>query len=410
MKRALKIGLALAASSACAISSAAPLKIAMIDPLTGPLAANGKIYEATVKYVIDKMNKAGGFNGAPIELIILDDVGNASVTSDRFREAVAQGANVFLKSLTSATAAQLSEDVRRHNLRNPDTRVMFLNQGAEASDLTGAKCHFYSFRLATTASIRAKALLSTMKAEGALNEGVYAINQNYSLGQEMEASTKTYAAAYSYKIAGTALHDLSRIQDFTPFVNRIRESGASAVITSSYGSDLLLLVKAAADSGLKAKFGTIYLDQPGNIGNGGQALEGSYNATTYNVEADASAMPEDFKSKVGTLPSYHVQGHVVAVLGFFGEALKAVSKGKEEKVDVTAIAQAMEKTTYKTPMGELSMRAADHQLILPVVVSRVGTKVKYPVDGTKLGFEVVKVIPGTEAIYPVQDSCKMSRP
>jgi branched-chain amino acid transport system substrate-binding protein len=36
--------------------------------------------------------------------------------------------------------------------------------------------------------------------------------------------------------------------------------------------------------------------------------------------------------------------------------------------------------------------------------------VKYPVDGTKLGFGVVQIIQGPDAIYPVQASCKMERP
>lgn len=410
MKMATRDFAAVAATVMCTAVGAAPLKIAMIDPLTGPLAATGKIYEVTVRYAVDRLNQAGGFNGQPIELVILDDAGNSSVTSDRFREAAAQGAHIMLKSLTSATAAQLSEDVRRHNLRNPQAAVLFINQGAEASDLTGAKCHFHSFRFATTASMRAKALLSTMKDQDVLKEGVYAINQNYSLGQEMEAATKAYSQVYGYKVVGSALHDFARIQDFTPYANRIRETGASAVITSSYGSDLLLLAKAASESGLKSKFGTIYLDQPGNLASGGAAMEGSYNAAPYNMEIDPTNLPADFKAKVGVLPSYHVQGHVVAVLSFLHEALKTVSKGKDDKVDVNAIALAVEKARFKGPVGELSVRAADHQMVLPVVVSKVSTKVKYPLDNTKFGFEVVKTIPGSEAIYPVQDSCKMVRP
>lgn len=389
---------------------AEPLKIALIDPLTGPLASNGKIYESVVKYSVDKLNKAGGFNGEPIELIVLDDAGNASTASDRFREAVSAGAKIFIKSLTSATAGQLSEDVRRYNLRNPNAPVVFLNEGAEASDLTGAKCHFYSFRLGTTAPMRAHALLSVMKSEGALKGGVYSINQNYSLGQDMEAAIQKDAGPLGYKVVGTVLHDMARIQDFTPYVGRIRESGASTVITANYGGDLLLLIKAAVDSGLKVNFGTIYLDQPGNVGSGGAALAGSYNAAPYNADADKTDLPEDFKSKLGQYPLYHVQGHVSIMLSFVGKALKAVSRDRGSPVDAKQIALSLEKTTYAGPMGEISMRAEDHQMLLPIVVSKLEEGARYPVDGTKLGFKPVKTVPASEAIYPVQSDCKMVRP
>jgi len=35
---------------------------------------------------------------------------------------------------------------------------------------------------------------------------------------------------------------------------------------------------------------------------------------------------------------------------------------------------------------------------------------KYPVDVTDLGFEPVRVVPGPDAVYPVQASCVMQRP
>jgi branched-chain amino acid transport system substrate-binding protein len=389
---------------------AAPLKVALIDPFSGPLASNGKIYEVATKFAFDRLNGAGGFNNEPIELMTYDHAGNPSTASDRFREAVAAGARVIVTSLTSATTGQLSEDVRRYNLRNPASPVLFLNQGSEASDLTGAKCHFYSFRLTTIAQMRAKALTSVMKSEGVLEGGVYSINQNYAFGQDMEAAVQANSSIDGYKVVGSVLHDMFRLQDFTPYVGRVRESGASAVITSSFASDLLLLIKASADSGLKVSFGSVFLDQPGNLASGRDALAGAYNAGTYNVGADKSSLPEEFKARVGHYPLYQVEGAVVAVLSLFGEALKTVSGPHGAPVDVQKIALALEKAKFNGPMGELSVRAEDHQLQMPLVVAKVQEDEKYPVDSTKWGFKVIKVLPSADLTYPVQESCKMVRP
>jgi branched-chain amino acid transport system substrate-binding protein len=61
-------------------------------------------------------------------------------------------------------------------------------------------------------------------------------------------------------------------------------------------------------------------------------------------------------------------------------------------------------------MGEMSMRAADHQVLLPLVVSTVTKDAKYKVDGTDMGFKPVRVFTAAEAAMPVQASCKMRQP
>src|SRR5690606_40001663 len=81
---------------------------------------------------------------------------------------------------------QIYEDIRKHNLRNPGKEMVYINMGAEALELTGEKCNFYHFRFAGNAQVRTKALVEGMKKAGALGTKVYAINQNYSWGQDMQ--------------------------------------------------------------------------------------------------------------------------------------------------------------------------------------------------------------------------------
>ncbi len=79
-------------------------------------------------------------------------------------------------------------------------------------------------------------------------------------------------------------------------------------------------------------------------------------------------------------------------------------------INVDEIALAMENTTFDNGLGGMHVREADHQAVIPIVVSRVASDVKYPVDGTELGFKPVKTVAGADAIYPAQDSCRMRRP
>ncbi len=91
------------------------------------------------------------------------------------------------------------------------------------------------------------------------------------------------------------------------------------------------------------------------------------------------------------------------------DALKRV-KAEGGKLNVNALAAAIETAKIKTPMGEMSMRAADHQVLLPMVVSTVTKDARYKADDTDMGFKPVKLFSAAEAATPAQASCKMQRP
>jgi len=396
------------AAAPLAAAKAEALRIAIIESLSGGQTSTGRPNVLGANYVIDKLNAAGGFNGSKIVVTEYDNGGNTAGASAKFKQALADGVHIVIQGSSSAIAGQLSEDVRKHNLRNKGKEVLYLNVGAEAMELTGEKCHFHAFRFTTTAPMRVGALVRVMKEEGTLGGRAYSINQNYSWGQDMEAAVKENARAGGYEVVETVLHEVNRIQDFAPFVAKIQAARADTVITGNWSNDLLLLMKAAGASGLKARFATAFLDQVGNIGNAGDVALGHYVAHTYNAEATDGVMAEDYRKATGHYPAY-VEPNTINGVKMLAEALKGVDF-KGGAIDVNRIALALEDVTLATDTGVQSIRKEDHQAYLPVVVSRVEAGVKYPVDGTNLGFKPVKVLPADQTIYPVQASCKMTRP
>ena len=60
------------------------------------------------------------------------------------------------------------------------------------------------------------------------------------------------------EIVGDELHPLLKITDFSPYIAKIKASGADSVITGNWGQDIALLLKAAADAGLQANWYTYY--------------------------------------------------------------------------------------------------------------------------------------------------------
>ncbi|MEE3099614.1 MAG: ABC transporter substrate-binding protein, partial [Pseudomonadota bacterium] len=264
------IGRSLLGAAVCALgvhgaAMAEPLKIAVVETLSGPQASTGLLIKAGLEFGLKAINADGGYGGEPVQILEYDNQGGPVGAADRVKAAIADGARIIVQGASSAIGGQVTEDVRKHNLRNPGKEVIYMNVGAEALELTGEKCHFHHFRFNTNAVMRTAALAPAMKEAGLLDHGVYSINQNYSWGQDMAAAIDTYADKVGYEVVGHTLHDVNKIQDFSPYVADIEKSGAAAVMTGNWSNDLLLLVKAASDAGLKAKFGTTFLDQPGNI-------------------------------------------------------------------------------------------------------------------------------------------------
>jgi branched-chain amino acid transport system substrate-binding protein len=237
------------------------------------------------------------------------------------------------------------------------------------------------------------------------------MNQNYSWGQDMERTIVESAPTYGYQVVEKTLHDVNKIQDFAPYVAKIKAANAETVITGNWSNDLLLLMKATQYGGLKVRFGTVFLDQVGNLANAGDTALGHYVVHMYNLEAagaDGAKFAEEYRAKTGHIPTYVEPSTVIGMM-MVGEALK-VTKPVDGKMNITEFAKNLEKVKVKTPLGEHSMRAGDHQIQAPFVVSKVTTDAKYKMDGTSMGFKPVRVLSAEEASAPLQASCKMQRP
>ena len=392
-------------------AQAAPLKIGLVETMSGPQASTGLLYKTATKYVLDQMNAAGGWNGEPIQLLEFDNQGGTTGASDKVKAALADGVQMIIQGSSSAVSGQITEDVRKYNLRNPGKEVVFLNVGGEAMELTGDKCHFHLFRFTANAQVRVKALVAAMKQNNAIGTRVYSINQNYSWGQDVETAIVANAAVGGYQVVEKTLHDTNKIQDFAPYVAKISAAKADTAITGNWSNDLLLLMKATKAAGLDTRFGTVFLDQPGNIGNAGEVALGHYVTQTFNPEAngkDSELFALDYKAKTGHIPVY-VEGGTVFGIQMVANVLSHF-KPQNGNFNGNAFAKALESVRFKTALGESSMRAEDHQILLPIVVSVVSKDVKFKVDSTNMGFKPVKIFSAQEAAAPVQAGCKMVRP
>src|SRR6516165_3287916 len=240
------------------------LKIGYIDPLSGGGASIGEVGLKTFQFLADEVNAKGGIQGKKVEIVPLDNKTNPQESLIQAQKAIDAGVRYITQGNGSSVAGALSDFVTKYNERNPGKEVLYFNYAAVDPVLTNDKCSFWHFRWDANSDIKMEALTTYMKPRANIKK-VYLINQDYSFGQAVRAEARKMLSAKrpDVEIVGDELHPLLKVTDFSPYIAKIKASGADTVITGNWGQDFALLLKAAADAGLQVDWYTYYAGGPG---------------------------------------------------------------------------------------------------------------------------------------------------
>ena len=409
----------LAFAQTTAAPTSAPIKVAMIEGLSGPFANTGEAVFRNLIWAIERVNARGGVKLAesaggsrPLALERYDSKGQNEEALTALKSAIDDGARVIVQGNSSATAAALIDAINKHNEREPAKRVLFLNYSAVDPILTNEKCSFWHFRFDAHADMRMTALMEVLKEEKTL-KSVYIIGQDYSFGHAVarEAKRQLGVLRPDVQLAGEELHPIGRVKDFLPYAAKIKASGAQAVITGNWGNDLTLLVKAAKEVGFDGKFYTFYgnaLGAPAAIGDAGIGKVVAVADWLPNVQTtDSEAFYQAFRQRFPKPADDYVHMRMQLMVEALAQAIE-----KAGTTNSIAVADQLERArvTFYSQSG--AMRATDHQFQQPLVVGvmdKVGASgVKFDVEGSGYGFRVIKTIAAASAEQPT--SCKMQRP
>jgi len=393
-------------------SALAQVKIAYIDPLSGMMAATGEHGLREFQFAVEQLNARGGALGKKFEIVALDNKLSPQESVVQLNRAIDQGVRYITQGNGSSVAGGLIDAINKHNARNPGKEVVFLNYAAVDPDFTNSKCSFWHFRFDANSDMKLEALTNVMENDKKIKK-IYIFGQDYSFGHQVAKTARKMITEKrpDIKIVGDEFHPLARIKDFSPYVAKIKASGADSIITGNWGSDLALLIKAAKDAGLKANFYTFYAGVVGTPIALGDAGIDRVKVVSYHSESGFTAKGHkfiaDYKKKYGQLEDPYTQAAANAI----GMLAAAMEVAKSD--DPVKVAKALEGMRYDGITGEVQMRASDHQLIQPLFVetfARVdGKKVKMNADGVSdYGFRNDKRVEGYATALPT--TCVMERP
>ncbi|MBI3283994.1 MAG: branched-chain amino acid ABC transporter substrate-binding protein [Burkholderiales bacterium] len=401
--------IAVAFALAAPLAMADTIKIAYIDPLSGPFAPVGQNIFNSYQYIAEKANAEKWGGEHKFEIVAFDNKASPQESLNILKQVADKGYRYVTQGNGSGVGMALLDAVNKHNERNPGKEIVYLNYAAVDPDMTNSKCSFWHFRFDSNSDMKMEALTTYMAADKNVKK-VYIIGQNYSFGHQVTRAAKEYLARKrpDIQIVGDDLHPIGQVKDFSPYIAKIKASGADTVITGNWGADLALLIKAAKDADLKANLYTYYATTTGAATAMGAAGIDRVKYVGYwtpnNETFSGKEIVDGFKAK------YKDDYYTMATYTVIAAMAQAVRQAKSTAP--VPVALALENAKIKSLNGEDLMRKLDHQIQQPLYIATWvktnGKDVRYDQENTGMGWKTNQKIDAFVASQP--SSCQMKRP
>lgn len=381
-------------------------------PLTGPFSAEGKDQQLGFELAFEHLNSGKWVGKIP-------EIKNKGVLGKRIEWGVAdteakpepaiQGQTRFLRNnkailmtgcYSSAVTVALGKLAQRE-------KVLYLAGPAGSDDVTGKDCQRYSFRSQPSTFMASKALAPVLGEKLGRNKKVAFLVPDYTFGHTQFNSMVRFTEPLGWKVATKQVCPIGTA-DYSTYLLNIANSGADVFVNCTVGNDCSVSVKQAKTFGvLKSMNLVVPTLQPFLAQQlGAEVTQGIWGVmdfwwTLAENNALAKLFVDDFQAKHKYRPYWP------AHIAYSQMMIWAIAVERAKTFHPVEVIKTLESgKPMQTSLGEVYYRAGDHQLIRPVPVLRgkKPSEMRSPDDY----YEVVKVIPGVEAVPSLEDTnCKL---
>ena len=368
-------------------SQTGAIKIGVLEPRSGPVKYVGDKHVAALGYAVEQVNAAGGLLGRQLEIVVADSEMKGDVATRRANDLIFSEKVDFLTGLGSTVGKAASQIASQHS-------KIFFTPTSEAVELTGEEFFETTFRCTVNTEMHS-ALLAVYftKLASRTYEKIYLLSEDDNFGRSATAGFKRKFAALkrpSQSIVGEEYHPFQRLQDFGPYITKVRASGAEVVITSDWGQDLRLLLQQGRALGWNVKVGSFFLNDPSTLQAIGADAIGHVTASDYLVTVDSPANAEFVKKWRARYPNPPLESRVPDLtMGRYVECVRWLADviRKAGSLDTARLIKAWEGARFDAVWGEVEMRACDHQMQTPGYVAEVMPPEKIPQEIRYFGSE-----------------------
>jgi len=374
------------------------IKVGIIDCYSGPPAVYAKDALNGFKLALKEINKKGVL-GKKIVFTTRDTKFKVDIALNMAKELVMrEDVDVLVGTINSGASLAVSEAVAKKE------KVPFIVWIAKSERITGEKGHRYVFSTGENTAMAGKA------GGVALSKKPYV--RYWIAGDDYE---------YGHAIASAAWRNLKRLKpdvkvigkswwkpgepDLIPYLTSIMAAKPDAVIFCTGGRSMTNIMKAIKATGMAKKV-PIWIhtatDHAVLKPLGKEAPEGVMGTMDYHFYypdiPSNQAFVNAFKATYGTPPGFPAfHGYITAQ--FIAKAFEKAGKINKEK-----FIDAMEGLVINSPVGNLEMRACDHQVMLPMYLGVTKYSPKY---GFVISSNIITLAP--EDVMPSCDEIMKAR-
>lgn len=341
--QALRLTAAVAVALAAQLASAQePVRIGVVQPLTGPVAYDGNIYVNTVKMLVDDINGKGGILGRKIDLKVEDGACNPAQSVNAAEKLVERDKVVaLLGAFCSTSTAAVMEVAKKY-------KVPLITGISTAAQLTEQGNPYFFRAVATTPMLGnafGKELPAAVKAK---RFAFLVINDDW--GHSMVASYPKSIEQGGGQIVGTEYFQPSELQ-FLSIITKVKSVNPDAIILAANTQHAAALSKQIRELGITAPLigeGSWTSDSYFKLA--GPAAEGVYGLVeyVYTIKNPVNdAFVKEFHAKLSDYPTKFA-GAAHNALNIVVAAIKRAGAADPEKIRA-----ALEKTDYTGLVGNI---------------------------------------------------------
>ncbi len=348
------------------------IRIGALYALSGAAAAYGASARRGLELAVGEINAAGGLLGRPVELII-EDERSPEWAVEVVRRMVREAGVRLLIGIDSSAVAEAIVPLL------PELRCLLMVTHAATPRITGELFNPYVFRCSINVAQNARA--GALLAAPLPYRLWTTLGPDYSFGYFSWAYFSRYLRKLNPEmecLPGGIFHPPGA-EDLTPWIRRAMESGAEALWISSWGGDLVRLIRQGKTLGLFERCAT-YME----LGAALEVLEalgeempvGLWVGTRYWFRWPDTPVNrrfvEAFRRAYGRYPSYNAQN------AYVGLHLLAQAVHRAGTLELEALIQILEGMAWEAPMGWMFLRREDHQAVADVVWGETKPHPDYP--------------------------------
>lgn len=346
------------------VQAADPIKVGIVDSYSGPPSTYTNDVRDGFQLAIDQINAKGGVLGRKITFVTRDDKFKVDLGLSAAKELIMrEKVDLLVGTINSAVALAIADLAKKE-------KIPFIATYSKSSNITGAKGHKYVFSMNENTEMAGKAAAAGLAKLPYVNYWI--AGDDYEYGHAIADGVWNHLKKLKpdVKLLGQSWWKVGE-PDFTPYITSILAAKPDAVIVATGGAGCVPFLKAAKATGFNERvpffmhtatelstLRPLGLDAP-------EGVIGTANYYFYFPETpENKAFVEEFKKAYNRYPSFG------SLIGWFTAKFIAKAYEKAGKVDPEKFAEALSGMSVDSPIGKLTVRAVDNQVMLPMFMGR----------------------------------------